>query len=230
MQKYSDRIHLSATFLLCAEVLLSIVILAGCTSTPRKVTDIDRNTYSIVKAGSKIWTGENLDVTHFQNGDSIPEVKDPKEWALLKTAAWCYNDNKKENGKIYGKLYNWYAVSDPRGIAPKGWHVATDSEWNALSDELGGAAVAGGALKANRLWKESKGDGDNESGLAVLPGGARRDNDGWFMPPGEYSRLWSSTEASAKGAWSRSIGYFDTVLRRGEANKKIGFYLRCVKD
>jgi uncharacterized protein (TIGR02145 family) len=230
MKKCNNRIKQTATRLLCAGVLSSILIFAGCTSRTQKVVDIDGNNYSIVKVGSMEWTGENLDVTHFQNGDPIPEVRDPKEWALLTTPAWCYNDNNKENGHIYGKLYNWYAVHDPRGIAPKGWHVAADAEWSALSDEIGGATVAGGALKAIRLWKDAKDESNSKSGLDILPGGARRDNDGWFMPPGEYSRLWSSTESSAKSAWCRSIGYFDTALRRGEANKKIGFSLRCVKD
>ena len=211
-------------------ILAVILLTAGCSGQPEKVVDRDGNSYTAVQIGSMIWTGRNLDVAHYRNGDAIPEVKDPKEWASLKTGAWCYNDNKQENGRIYGMLYNWYAVNDQRGLAPKGWHVSSDAEWSALGDLLGGMENAGGALKASKLWKDQKNELNNKNGFELLPAGARRDSDGKFMLPGEYSRLWSSTESSAKSAWCRSLGYFDAALRRGMANKNIGFSVRCVKD
>ena len=213
-----------------AGVLAVILFSAGCGREPEKIIDRDGNSYNTVQIGSMIWTGKNLDVTHYRNGDVIPEVKDPKEWAILTTGAWCYNDNKQENGTTYGKLYNWYAVNDPRGLAPKGWHVATDTEWSALSDLPGGIETAGSALKASKLWKNQSSEVTHKSGFEALPSGARRDTDGKFMPPGEYSRLWSSTESTAKSAWCRSLGYFDGALRRGMANKNIGFSVRCVKE
>ena len=216
--------------LVISGVLAVMLLSAGCSGQPEKVVDRDGNSYPAIQTGSMIWTGKNLDVAHYRNGDPIPEVKDPKEWAILTTGAWCYNDNKQENGTTYGRLYNWYAVNDPRGLAPKGWHVATDAEWSALGDVLGGMENAGGALKASRLWKGEKSEGDNKSGLEALPAGARRDTDGEFMQPGEYSRLWSATEIAEKSAWSRSLGYFDAALRRGKANKHTGFSVRCVKD
>ena len=67
-----------------------------------------------VVIGTQEWTVKNLDVSRYRNGDIIPEVKDHKKWVELKTGAWCYYNNDPENGKIYGKLYNWYAVNDPR--------------------------------------------------------------------------------------------------------------------
>jgi uncharacterized protein (TIGR02145 family) len=213
--------------------IASVIIMllsVGCTSRPQKMVDVDGNSYSAVKEGSMIWTGENLAVSRYRNGDIIPEIKDPKVWSTLTTGAWCYNGNNPENAKTWGKLYNWYAVHDPRGLAPTGWHVATDAEWSALSELLGGAERAGGGLKAKELWKEPNDGADNKSELAVLPAGARRDTDGEFMEPGGYSRLWSSTESTENSAWSRSLGYFDGVLRRGQANKRIGFSVRCVKD
>ena len=215
---------------LTSGVLALILFSAGCSSQPQKVIDQDGKSSTAVQIGSMIWTGKNLDVTHYRNGDIIPEIKDPKEWTAIKTGAWCYNGNKPENGKSYGKLYNWYAVNDPRGLAPKGWHIPADSEWAALSDLLGGEENSAGALKAATHWKEPNEGANNKSGLSLLPAGARRDSDGKFMPPGEYSRLWSSTASSEKNAWCRSLGYFDAVLRRGEANKNIGFSVRCVKD
>ncbi len=220
----------SRGLLVITGILAVILLSAGCSVRPEKVVDHDGNSYSAVQIGSMIWTGKNLDVAHYRNGDAIPESKDPKEWAILKTGAWCYNDNKQENERTYGKLYNWYAVNDPRGLAPKGWHVASDAEWSALSDLLGGMENAGGALKASRLWKDQNNEPSNKSGFEMLPAGARRDTDGKFMLPGEYSRLWSSTESTGKSAWCRSLGYFDAALRRGMANKNIGFSVRCVKD
>jgi uncharacterized protein (TIGR02145 family) len=218
-----------AHFVKTAAVIV-MLLSVSCTSRPQKMVDVDGNSYRAVKEGSMIWTGENLDVSRYRNGDTIPEIKDPKVWATLTTGAWCYNGNNPENAKTWGKLYNWYAVHDPRGLAPKGWHVATDAEWSALSELLGGAESAGGALKAKELWKEPNDGADNKSELSVLPAGARRDTDGEFMAPGGYSRLWSSTESIENSAWCRSLGYFDAALRRGEANKRIGFSIRCVKD
>ena len=211
-------------------VVAALLLSTGCSTQPRKVVDQDGNSYPADQTGSMLWTGKNLDVAHYRNGDAIPEVRNPKEWATLRTGAWCYNDNKQKNGVLFGKLYNWYAVNDPRGIAPKGWHVATDAEWSALGDLLGGSALAGGTLKAATIWKEQKSERSNISGFDALPAGARRDTDGKFMLPGEYSRVWSSTESTAKSAWCRSLGYFDAALRRGMANKNIGISVRCVKD
>ncbi len=203
---------------------------AGCSGHREKAVDRDGNSYEAIQTGPMIWTGKNLDVAHYRNGEPIPEVQDSAEWSTLTTGGWCYNGNKQENGKTYGKLYNWYAVNDPRGLAPDGWHVATDAEWSALAKLLGGTENTGGALKSAILWKEEGAGADNKSGFDALPGGARRDTDGHFMPPGEYSRLWSSTESTARSAWCRSLGYFDAALRRGKANKNTGFSVRCVKD
>src|SRR5688500_3606271 len=90
------------------------------------------DSFKTIKIGSQVYMAENLNVSHFRNGDAIPEVKTNEEWMLAgkeKKPAWCYYDNKPENGSIYGRLYNWHAINDPRGLAPEGWHVATDAEW-----------------------------------------------------------------------------------------------------
>lgn len=212
--------------------LLSTIILftAACSRPAPEAVDIDGNSYRIVRAGAMTWTAENLSVSRFRNGELIPEVRDGAEWAALATPAWCWNSNSPENGKKYGKMYNWYAVNDPRGLAPEGWHVATDAEWSMLSELLGGEREAGGKLKAVQGWAEPNEGAEDTIGFGLLPAGARRDTDGEFMEPGSYNRLWTSTETSDKAAWSRSIGYFDAALRRGKANKKTGFSVRCVKD
>ncbi len=99
-----------------------------------------------VTIGTQTWTTKNLDVATFRNGDAIPQAKTDEEWQVAgdnKQPAWCYYDNDPKNGVKYGKLYNWYAVNDSRGLAPEGWHVPTDEEWTVLSTFLGGKYVEG---------------------------------------------------------------------------------------
>ena len=109
--------------------------------------------------GTQTWTSLNLDVVAFRNGDVIPQVKTNEEWEVAgnnKQAAWCYYDNDPANGPKYGKLYNWYAVNDPRGLAPTGWHVPTDEEWTVLSTFLGGEEVAGTKMKILNVFVPTK--------------------------------------------------------------------------
>ncbi len=102
-----------------------------------ELVDFDGNIYKTVKIGDQVWMAENLGVSRYRNGDPIPEVQDPEKWKSLKTGAWCYYKNDEEYGEIYGKLYNWHAVNDPRGLAPEGWHVPSDKEWMKLERYLG---------------------------------------------------------------------------------------------
>ena len=106
-----------------------------------------------VTIGSQVWTSSNLNVEIYRNGDVIPQVKDEKAWKELTTGAWCYYNNDPSNGTKYGKLYNWYAVNDPRGLAPKGYHIPTDAEWSTLIDYLGGEDLAVSKMKSLRGWK-----------------------------------------------------------------------------
>jgi len=109
-------------------------------------TAVRPTVYAGVTIGNQTWMANNLGVTTYRNGDPIPQVTDPTEWANLTTGAWCYYSNVQGNGEVYGKLYNWYAVNDPRGLAPKGWHVPSDAEFTALETALGGTTIAGGRI------------------------------------------------------------------------------------
>ena len=129
---------------------------------------------------NQVWATRNLDVTTYRNGDPIPQVTDIGQWGTLTTGAWCYYNNDPANGATYGKLYNWYAVNDPRGLAPAGWHVPSDSEWTTLTDCLGGVSIAGGEMKATGametgtgLWFAPNVGANNSSGFTGLPGGGR---------------------------------------------------------
>ncbi|MFY7733742.1 MAG: FISUMP domain-containing protein [Bacteroidia bacterium] len=117
--------------------------------------------YKTVSIGSQVWMTKNLDVETFRNGDPIPHAKTEEEWkkaAENKQPAWCYYDNDPANGAKYGKLYNWYAVNDPRGLAPAGYHVPSDAEWEILENHLGGDEVAGKKMKSKSGWESYEED------------------------------------------------------------------------
>jgi uncharacterized protein (TIGR02145 family) len=111
---------------------------------------IKAQTPKTVKIGNQVWMTKNLDLDKFRNGDPIPQAKTYEEWLkadVNKKPVWCYYDNDPENGRIYGKLYNLYAVEDARGLAPIGFHVPVEIEYVKLIDYLGGKEVAGIKLK-----------------------------------------------------------------------------------
>lgn len=123
--------------------------------------------------GTQTWTSKNLDITTFSNGDSILEAGTNEEWetaAKNEKPAWRYHPKNPEDGKKYGKLYNWYAVIDERGLAPKGWHIPSDNEWEILVNYLGGKFPASSKMKSTSGWIDY-GNGTNESGFGGLPGG-----------------------------------------------------------
>jgi uncharacterized protein (TIGR02145 family) len=184
-----------------------------------------------VTIGSQIWTGCNLDVTTYRNGDVIPQVSNPTQWANLTTGAWCYYNNDPANGAVYGKLYNWYAVNDARGLAPTGWHIPTDVEWLTLITTLGGEPVAGGKMKVagTTRWSTPNTAAINSSGFAGLPGGIRSDL-GTFVNVGLGGYLWSSTEANLSNAWFRLLDYDYGSLVTYNYFKQIGLSVRCVRD
>jgi uncharacterized protein (TIGR02145 family) len=222
---------------------LKLMLLATCivmmgnasihTQTVQTVKDVDGNSYHTVVIGTQVWMVENLKTTRYRNGDAIPNVADPTKWAGLTTGAYCNYDNDVNNGKKYGHMYNWYAVSDSRNIAPSGWHVATDAEWATLISYLGGVpTVVGVKLReaGNAHWISSIPVADNKSGFTALPGGYRSDG-GEFGRIGRLSQWWTSTEDGdsyvrkwdiAESGSNQVDNYF--------ASKAHGFYIRCVRD
>ncbi|MHB8579040.1 MAG: FISUMP domain-containing protein, partial [Ignavibacteriaceae bacterium] len=178
-----------------------------------------------VENGEQVWMAENLNVDHYRNGDIIPEVQDAKQWKNLKTGAWCYFDNDPENGKKYGKLYNWYAVNDPRGLAPKGWHIPTQNEFETLKTAVNND---GNALKALGQG-EGAGAGTNTNGFSALFAGVRSSS-GTFGYLDSITFFWSSTQYDSDyvhilelfGGLSNI--YFDHV------RKLAGLSVRCVKE
>jgi len=194
------------------------------------VTDIDGNVYQTLTIGTQVWMAENLKVTQYRNGDDIPNVTDDGTWGGLTTGAYCNYNNNVNNVDTYGRLYNWYAVDDSRGLAPEGWHVPSDAEWQTLVDYLGGDAVAGGKMKeAGTIhWTSPNTGATNESGFSALPGGARSTNGNDYGVT-IYANFWSSTEFTSY-AWGRGLPSNNLGISRGYYYKHFGFSIRCIKD
>jgi uncharacterized protein (TIGR02145 family) len=201
------------------------------TFTSGTVTDVDGNGYQIVTIGTQVWMAENLKVTHYRNGNAIPNVTDGGTWAGLTTGAYCENNNDVINVATFGRLYNWFAVNDSRNIAPVGWHVPSDAEWQTLVDYLGGDAVAGGKMKeaGTSHWLSPNTGATNESGFSALPGGYRF-KDGNYPGIGYEAIFWSSVEDNSIDAWYWVLGCNNSGVSHSNLNKACGFSVRCVKD
>jgi uncharacterized protein (TIGR02145 family) len=193
------------------------------------VTDQEGNSYATIVIGGQEWMAQNLSVTKYQNGDPIPNVTAETEWANLTTGAWVYYENNSFNDSIYGKLYNWYAVTDSRNVCPIGWHVPSDEEWTQLTNLLGGDLVAGGKMKStSSLWAFPNTGASNLSGLSLLPGGARYSNGFGYM--GTFGDWWSTTEYDFGTSLDRNLSYVSESADRYARNKTDGFSVRCVKN
>ena len=198
------------------------------------------STLPFIKICDQIWMSKNLDVSKYRNGDDIPQVTAASVWKTLTTGAWCwYNNDSANYAATYGKLYNWYAVNDVRGLAPTGWHIPSDPEWVILTDTcLSGFAIAGaetkttGTIQAGTgLWYSPNTGATNSSGFGGLPGGLRN-NIGSFTSLGFLGSWWSSTEyISNDKAWNHNLYYNNVNAISANSNLKIlGFSVRCIKD
>jgi uncharacterized protein (TIGR02145 family) len=203
-----------------------------------KISDIDGNLYNTVIIGSQVWMKENLNVSKFSNGDPIPTNLDNNLWGNLGVPSFSSYNNDASNFSIYGKLYNWYAVSDQRGLCPTGWHIPSDSEWFTFENFLGGAVAdkikTVGTLQAGTgLWNEPNG-ASNQSGFSGKPAGLRS-TQGTFVEIGNYGLWWSSTIYPPLGtgtyySWSRSVSIYSAGLQRGQTDHRSGISVRCLKN
>jgi len=194
------------------------------------VTDVNGNGYHTVKIGTQIWMVENLKAASYRYGDPIPEFTGGPVWITLTTGASLNYNNDFYKVSIFGRLYNWYAVDDFRGLAPSGWHVPSDSEWQLLVDYLGGDAVAGGKMKETGTahWNSPNYGATNESGFSAIQSGYFVGNSllGYV---GYRARYWSSTERD-NNAWYLDVSYNSSAVFRALDFKRLGYSIRCVKD
>jgi len=209
------------------------------------LTDIDGNVYQAVLIGDQCWMKENLKVTHYRNGDPIPNLADSIVWDTLSTGACCDYGNDSGNVETYGRLYNWYAIGDSRIIAPEGWHVPTDDEWKQLEMYLGMSQSEadtngwrgtdeGGKLKeaGTTHWKFPNTGATNKTDFSALPSGFRTLL-GDFHSISTYTYFWSSTDVDTCdwwGPWARYLNYYSKQISRNDYHKRFGFSVRCVQD
>jgi uncharacterized protein (TIGR02145 family) len=201
---------------------------ASCTSE-----GIQTESFRTVQIKSQTWMAENLNVTHFQNGDPIPQATSPEDWIKAGDDGlpmWTYFEFNPNHGAKYGKLYNWFAVMDERGIAPQGWRVPSFYDWAILSLGLGGADVSGRHLKSTKGWKDG-GNGTNSSGFNGLPAGVISWN-GEFYFYGVSTAWWSTTEVHP------SLAYHFQLYFRGDyifydrlnGSKSNGKHVRLIRE
>lgn len=211
------------------------------------ITDIDGNTYRAIKIGNQIWTAENFKSTKYNDGTQIQHISDDTTWKYDTVGAYCYfHNDSATNAKKYGALYNWHAVNTGK-LAPAGWHVPTDADWDTLRNYLieGGynwdgtttGNKVGKAVASNTDWDsfDTKGcvgndiSSNNQSGFSGLPGSYRRTN-GNFSFIGRGGMWWSSTERNALDAYSNDLYYHYAFLYKEKYRKGYGFSIRLVKD
>ena len=223
----------------------SILMMSGCkkdltttttnnTSLSGTIADIDGNVYNTVVIGTQTWMMENLKTTHYRNGDAIPSIADARS---VFTGTYCNYNNDASNVSTYGRLYNWYAVTNPAGLCPAGWHIPTDDEWTILITYLGGDTKAPGAMKATgtTLWKTPNIGATNSSGFTALPGGAHMT--GTFLDMGATCVSWSLTEHIDEFGYENAsfftLNYVNStklLLSYPGDTKDAAFSVRCLKD
>lgn len=187
---------------------------------------------------NKVWMLKNLDVVTFRNGDTIRRAPTTlNDLSYMYDPLWSHYNNDPANDPVYGKLYNFYAVSDPRGLAPVGWHIPTIEEWNQLIDScLGGSLEAGKAMKEAGFahWENpnmSDRIATNSSGLTCLPGGIRYIPGTFVSPPGRSGNWWSSSTSTFDGNPFRiSLNYLENSVLISSLDGRGGISVRCVKD
>ena len=210
-----------------ALLLISLSCICGMCS---KEDNTPNDPTVTVTIGTQVWMTRNLDVSTYRNGDPIPQVTDRNRWENLTKGAWCYYMNNQATEIVFGKLYNWYAVNDPRGLAPQGMHIPSDGEWTTLINFLGGELIAGGKMKATDLWNPPNTGATNSSGFSGLPGGFRDGFGEDFKGIGNSGDWWSSTSFNTDNAWAIGVFYKNSDVDRDDDPKTIGLSVRCIKD
>lgn len=202
------------------------------TVTPTPTNPCPNCVQGTVEIGTQIWDKCNLNVTTYRNGDLIPQVTGTTAWAGLTTGAWRYFNNDPANEAVYGKLYNWYAVNDPRGLAPNGSHIPTETEYTDLITFLGGTSLAGGKLKEQGFchWFPPNTDATNSSGWAGLPGSEIVDSGTNGAPLGTYGIWWTSTADGAGNARNLFLKQDNGNALFFTQEKVKGFSVRCLQD
>ncbi len=194
-----------------------------------EVVDIDGNTYPVVKIGELEIMAENLKTSHYNNGDPIPEIKDGSSWGTLGSGAWCWYQNDSNMDSPFGKLYNWYAVTDTRSLCPVGWSPLTLGDWSGLIDILGSIDSIGRKMKesGSARWSSHQ-SATNESGFSAT-GSGYRSEEGLFQHIFESGIYWTPNEDPTTHGFLESFTQSSDALLEVSKNKKSGASVRCKK-
>lgn len=230
-------------FLVKGEVKTSAELAVPIAVEPELLADADENTYKITKIGGDYWMAENLKTTLFRDGIiPIDNITDRNTWRSTQKPAYCFYDNDEANKDIYGAIYNYYAVSNDRKLAPTGWHIPSAEEWEEMASFLGGDVqyayidnISAQLRAVSDLWisEESKPETNNVSGFSVLPGGSIKWNNE-FDGKGSMTGFWALPRIDdvPEDFWQFSVWGMDQTVRDtyiywqdGEAS-----YVRCKKD
>ncbi len=214
-----------------ASLLFSLTLL---TLNGQALRDFDGNEYKAIRLGLQYWISTNLNVTHFRNGDEILEAKTKEEWikaGLDSIPAYCNFDNDEQKGQTCGKLYNWYAINDPRGLAPEGWHIPTNADWRLLVKNLLGVDEAGPKLKSMTGWRSV--NVKNSIGFSAIPAGLR-DSRGDFVEFKTKAQWWSNSKpiepVQSSLIYSVVLNDFTEEVSYRKMDKLCGLSVRILKD
>ena len=204
--------------------IISLFAFYSCSSDENSSNN---SNIEFVTIGTQIWQSKNLDVETYRDGTPIPQVTDPTQWANLTTGAWCYYNNDPANNAIYGKLYNWYAIMDGRGLCPVGWHIPSTAEFTTLNTTIGSN---GGSLKEVGFshWYSPNTGATDLYGFKALGAG--------YMGTFSHSKInqatyfWTSTENGAASAYTWSLLNTDASFNQSSQGKVGGFSVRCIHD
>lgn len=195
----------------------------------RTVTDIDGKVYKTRLLGTQLWMESNLRVSRYNDGTPIPQIKldNPTGWSTNNTGAWSYYNDDVNNNALFGKLYNFYVVSNVKNVCPTGWQVPSDEAWTQLNNFLG--TDAGLRMKSTSGWRDS-GNGTNESGFNAVPAGRKGSSGIAYTEIALAARFWSSTENNQNNGWIYRLTYDSDELQRAYNQKGNGFSIRCMLD
>lgn len=198
------------------------------------ITDVDGNVYKTVYIGTQHWMAQNLKVSKFNDGTSIPFISNVNQWSDLTSPAYTLYENNPLYNSMFGKLYNWFSINNidqNKNVCPTGWHIPSDVEWTILDNYLGGELVSGGKLKeiGTTNWLQPNNGATNEFDFTGLPGGYMNTLDG-LRNLGYYGYYWSSSPYNSLNGWIRYLVNDKANFYRITANKKFGFSIRCLRD
>jgi len=192
------------------------------------IYDVDGNAYTSVIIGEQEWLAQNLKTSKYCNGDPLVTDLISISWQSSTVGSWAYYNNDPSMNATFGKLYNFYAVVDTRGLCPCGWHVPTTIESSALIDFLGGPLVSGGALKSTDTWNAPNTGATNTSGFGGQGGGYRLSN-GNYSNQNVYGYFWTKNTFGTDGVYRR-LSFDSAGIQSLYYSKRGGLSVRCLKD